>query len=190
MQRRPWSLKKKLLSTQVQMKVNMSAKALKTSAKILFRSHTTYTQLFGGKVSLRHHPLEPQGDNGTHASLDINLRSYSSLPLCPLVYRDIALSSLFPVTCNPQQGESWRFRRYPVCKEAEAFPKTGRLQSALQQYIVQCAQIVCLTGNGKKLNNSQACCLAQLCLAAAQFIQFPVLHHVAALYFMCSRQLR
>ena len=26
------------------------------------------------------------------------------------------------------------------------------------------------TGNGKKLSNSQACCLAQLCLAAASFL--------------------
>ena len=26
------------------------------------------------------------------------------------------------------------------------------------------------TGNGKKVSNSQACCLAQLCLAAASFL--------------------
>ena len=32
------------------------------------------------------------------------------------------------------------------------------------------------TGNGEKLSNSQAYCLAQLCLAAAQFFPFPVLH--------------
>ena len=34
-------------------------------------------------------------------------------------------------------------------------------------YNVQPADIGCRTGNGKKLSNSQACCLAQLCLAAA-----------------------
>ena len=35
------------------------------------------------------------------------------------------------------------------------------------------------TGNGKKLSNSQACCLAQLCLAAAllSFFAFPVAEH-------------
>ena len=35
---------------------------------------------------------------------------------------------------------------------------------------VQPADIGCPTGNGKKLSKSQACCLAQLCLAAAQFL--------------------
>ena len=34
----------------------------------------------------------------------------------------------------------------------------------------------CRTGNGKKLSKSQACCLAQLCLAVAYFFPFPVGH--------------
>ena len=35
---------------------------------------------------------------------------------------------------------------------------------------VQCSCSGWPTGNGKKLSNSQACCLAQLCLAAAYFL--------------------
>ena len=34
-------------------------------------------------------------------------------------------------------------------------------------YAIQSGYIGCNTGNGEKLSNSQACCLAQLCLAAA-----------------------
>ena len=48
--------------------------------------------------------------------------------------------------------------------------KTGRLNydPILQPciYVVQPADIGWPTGNGKKLSSSQACCLAQLCLAA------------------------
>ena len=37
----------------------------------------------------------------------------------------------------------------------------------VEVFYVQPADIGCNTGNGKKLSNSQSCCLAQLCLAAA-----------------------
>ena len=41
----------------------------------------------------------------------------------------------------------------------------------------------CNTGNGEKLSNSQACCLAQLCLAASKFLSIScVTSYVAALY--------
>ena len=48
---------------------------------------------------------------------------------------------------------------------------------------VQCAQIVCPTGNGKKLSSSQACSLAQLCLAAAYFLSISCgANYLRALY--------
>ena len=40
-------------------------------------------------------------------------------------------------------------------------------KSGVLEWVVQPADIGWPTGNGKKLSNSQACCLAQLCLAAA-----------------------
>ena len=46
------------------------------------------------------------------------------------------------------------------------------------------------TGNGTKVSNSQACCLAQLCLAAAYFFPFPVGHppHISIKrIFLCWR---
>ena len=42
-----------------------------------------------------------------------------------------------------------------------------RLQFGTSLRGVQSGYIGCNTGNGEKLSNSQACCLAQLCLAAA-----------------------
>ena len=55
--------------------------------------------------------------------------------------------------------------------------KTHRCVSAclLQQY-VQGGWGGCRRGNGKKLSNSQACCLAQLCQMLLNFFQFPVGH--------------
>ena len=50
---------------------------------------------------------------------------------------------------------------------------------------VQCAQIVCPTGNGRKLSKSQACCLAQQCLAAAEFLSISCgANYLRALYFL------
>ena len=49
--------------------------------------------------------------------------------------------------------------------ESEAGSDSSRLQMGLG--ILQPVDPGCPTGNGKKLSNSQACCLAQLCLAAA-----------------------
>ena len=52
-----------------------------------------------------------------------------------------------------------------VCKEVKG-QEEGR-SAAGSPNGVQPADIGWPTGNGKELNNSQACCLAQLCLAAA-----------------------
>ena len=46
---------------------------------------------------------------------------------------------------------------------AKNLPERGEVH--LQN--IQCGYIGCNTGNGEKLSISQACCLAQLCLAAA-----------------------
>ena len=41
---------------------------------------------------------------------------------------------------------------------------------------LQCSCSGWPTGNGNKLINSQACCLAQLCLGALSFFPYPVGH--------------
>ena len=51
-------------------------------------------------------------------------------------------------------------RRFDVRIVVDIVPHT-------HTHTIQPADIGWPTGNGKKLSNSQACCLAQLCLAAA-----------------------
>ena len=58
-------------------------------------------------------------------------------------------------------GKKERERRY-----VQGDPSSQTLYIA-KINTVQPADIGWPTGNGKKLSNSQACCLAQLCLAAA-----------------------
>ena len=60
-------------------------------------------------------------------------------------------------------------------------------QAGLFFQLVQSADIGWPTGNGKKLNNSQACCLAQKCLAAAYFLSISCgQSYFRRLYSSCS----
>ena len=45
-----------------------------------------------------------------------------------------------------------------------------------------------LTGNGRKLSNSQACCLAQLCLAAAWFLSISCGQSYVRRLYICSKE--
>ena len=55
----------------------------------------------------------------------------------------------------------------------------------LDEILIQCAYIVCPKGNGNRLSKSQACCLAQLCLAAAEFLSISGgANYLRALYSM------
>ena len=60
-------------------------------------------------------------------------------------------------------GSGVKLRDASQDDEATAFP----LESDERERRVQPADIGLPTGNGKKQSNSQACCMAQLCLAAA-----------------------
>ena len=82
---------------------------------------------------------------------------------------DISLQ-IYQAKETPYQGQREREREREekgthVCKEVKG-QEEGR-SAAGSPNGVQPADIGWPTGNGKELNNSQACCLAQLCLAAA-----------------------
>ena len=92
----------------------------------------------------------------------------------------ISCSEMSSPQCGaPPREEGELLEICGIVKQREPLRELG-IQHNLH---VQCSCSEWLTGNGNNLSNSQACCLAQLCLAPAQFLSISC--DVRA--FICSR---
>ena len=107
----------------------------------------------------------PRGEYGQYQPLGVNIQHFSLLE--GVILTVLKSSVRLAQYCSP----------WEICQSTFTFFKV--ISARLYDYVdgrgrvkncrchIQCSCSGWPTGNGKKLSNSQACCLAQLCQAAA-----------------------
>ena len=139
------------------------------------------------------HPVVEIWERSYWATLSFRLRRWNlfvGMSAIRQSYRIKNLSEALKVTKKGKGIDLFIFRRPHTWAIDQLGLSLASFQSSGKKnkraIVVQSDYIGCKTGNGEKLSNSQACCLAQLCLAAALFRSIScVTSYVATLYSWC-----